>query len=46
MSLSVRNLSIRFGGVAAVSDMHLDVGKAEIIGLIAELNTCYCEGHG
>lgn len=34
MSLSVRNLSIRFGGVAAVSDMHLDVGKGEIIGLI------------
>ncbi|MFT4096704.1 MAG: ATP-binding cassette domain-containing protein [Rhodoblastus sp.] len=34
MSLSVRNLSIRFGGVAAVSDMHLEVGKGEIIGLI------------
>lgn len=34
MSLVVRNLSIRFGGVAAVSEMDLDVRPGEIIGLI------------
>jgi len=32
MTLSVRELSISFGGVAAVAKMHLDVGKREIIG--------------
>jgi ABC-type branched-subunit amino acid transport system ATPase component len=32
MMLSVRELSIRFGCVAAVTKMHLDVGKRDIIG--------------
>ena len=32
MTLSVRDLSIRFGCIAAVTKMHLDVGKREIIG--------------
>ena len=32
MMLSVRELSIRFGCVVAVSKMHLDVGKREITG--------------
>ena len=32
MTLSVRDLSIRFGCVAAVTKMHLDVGKRDIIG--------------
>ena len=34
MTLEVRNLSIRFGGVAAVADMCLDVRPREIVGLI------------
>lgn len=34
MTLSVRDLSISFGGVKAVRDMHLDVGEREIVGLI------------
>ena len=34
MSLSVRDLSIHFGGVTAVDKMHLDVGQREIVGLI------------
>lgn len=34
MSLSVRDLSIRFGGVTAVAGMNLDVGQREIVGLI------------
>ena len=32
MTLSVRDLSMSFGGVAAVTKMHLDVGNREIIG--------------
>jgi branched-chain amino acid transport system ATP-binding protein len=32
--LSVMRLSVRFGGVAALNDVHLDVGKGEIVGLI------------
>jgi ABC-type branched-subunit amino acid transport system ATPase component len=32
MTLSVRDLSIRFGFVAAVTKMDLDVGNREIIG--------------
>jgi ABC-type branched-subunit amino acid transport system ATPase component len=34
MTLSVRDLSMSFGGVAAVTKMHLDVGNREIAGLI------------
>ena len=34
MSLAVRDLSIRFGGVTAVADMHLEVQPREIVGLI------------
>ena len=34
MTLAVRNLTIRFGGVAAVTGMDLDVGPGEILGLI------------
>jgi branched-chain amino acid transport system ATP-binding protein len=34
MTLIVRDLSIRFGGVNAVADMHLDVKPREIVGLI------------
>ncbi|MEX0758921.1 MAG: ABC transporter ATP-binding protein [Tistlia sp.] len=32
--LEVRNLSKRFGGLAAVNDVSLDVGQGEILGLI------------
>ena len=34
MTLSVRDLSIHFGGVTAVDNMYLDVGQREIVGLI------------
>jgi len=34
MTLLVRDLSISFGGVAAVAKMNLDVGDREMIGLI------------
>ncbi|MDE2361408.1 MAG: ABC transporter ATP-binding protein [Hyphomicrobiales bacterium] len=34
MTLEVRDLSIRFGGVAAVTNMSLDVNAREIVGLI------------
>ena len=32
--LEVRNLSISFGGIQAVTDISLDVGESEILGLI------------
>ena len=34
MTLVVRDLSIRFGGVTAVANMYLDVKPREIVGLI------------
>ena len=34
MTLAVRDLTIRFGGVTAVANMSLDVGAREIVGLI------------
>ena len=34
MTLAVRDLTIRFGGVTAVDNMYLDVAPGEIVGLI------------